>query len=92
MENVIALPPQLFCDNKDVQQLSGLFPEIGYYWFVKGNQLHLWNYNRQHDLEIPSTLNQQITHVLLSVVSPDVFESSVTVSFPFLLFLMDSIC
>lgn len=81
VENKIAFPNILICDKTDIQQSSGLFPEIGYYWLVKGNEIYFWSYNRKHDLTLPTSFTQQITHVLLAVVAPKVFDESVTVFF-----------
>lgn len=72
-------PAALICDKTDLGQRSGLFPEIGYYWVVKGVTITFWSYNHKHDLVLPTTFTQQITNVHLARVAPSVFDVSVTV-------------
>ena len=72
-------PNALVCDKTDIRQSAGLFPEIGYYWFVRGNVINFWSFNRKHDLSLPSSFTQQITHVHLAPAIPKVFDESITV-------------
>ena len=79
VENKIVFPNVLVFDKTDIQQSSGLFPEIGYYWLVRGNSIHFWSFNQKHDLTLPNYFNQKITHVLLAPAVPKVFDESITV-------------
>lgn len=83
MDRIIALPNQLICSKTNLKQFSGLFPEIGYYWFVNENRLSLWSYIIQQYLSVPNDFNQEITHVHLAKVVNNVFDDSVSVRLHF---------